>query len=505
LQNLINKIFWLLKQTLATILKLMRMAIKPVAYSALGGFVVLLVLAIVFLNSKPDLFAWHTTVLDQEFSYKMGFSRFDEYLEQEDKLFRQLDTLIKNDFVKYDRSSERGRFNRYAAGSLSSPERWVHNWNRTSSITLESPQAAVLLLHGMSDSPYSMRNLALGLKQQGMASLSLRLPGHGTLPSGLVGVKWEDMAAAVELAVVHLKQQYPEIPLYIIGYSNGATLALNYAMDAASGGLPQVDKMVFLSPSVRVSSFAMLAIWQSRIAHLLGLKKLEWQNVMLEFDPYKYGSFAINAGDQVYRLTGRIARRFRKLAANGQLVNLPQILAFQSVVDDTVSAPAVVKQLFLKLPTADNRLVLLDLNREADAIGLLKNSPSLSIAKLFERTDLNFELDLLTNITPHTLAVELRRKLAGGVQVEHIAEPLTWPNNLFSLSHIALPFPPTDPLYGNSPAEPSPGVSLGDLEFKGERSVLAIPGTALMRLRWNPFYFWMEEEITEFLTPVTTD
>ena len=58
----------------------------------------------------------------------------------------------------------------------------------------------MLLLHGMSDAPYSLRALGEALHARGFHVLGLRLPGHGTAPSGLVTATWEDMAAAVALA-----------------------------------------------------------------------------------------------------------------------------------------------------------------------------------------------------------------------------------------------------------------------------------------------------------------
>ena len=57
-----------------------------------------------------------------------------------------------------------------------------------------------------------------------------------------------------------------------------------------------------------------------------------------------------------------------------------------------------------------------------------------------------------------------------------------------SLSHVALPFAPGDPVYGAEPSTPSPGVHLGNLAWRGEKGVLKASPTALLRLRWKPFY-----------------
>lgn len=144
--------------------------------------------------------------------------------------------------------------------------------------------------------------------------IGLRLPGHGTAPSGLVTVKWEEMAAAVKLALGHLRDKTTGKPLYIVGYSNGAALAVQYVLATLENSrLPSVNGLVLISPSIGVTGLAALAVWQARIGHLLGLEKLAWNSILPEYDPFKYGSFAVNAGDQVYRLTTEIQSRLETL------------------------------------------------------------------------------------------------------------------------------------------------------------------------------------------------
>ena len=86
-------------------------------------------------------------------------------------------------------------FNRYVAGSRSDPDEWTTNWNMT--FVLEprgAPTGGVLLLHGLTDSPYSLRSLAEVLAGDGRRVVGLRLPGHGTAPSGLLQFELEDLA-----------------------------------------------------------------------------------------------------------------------------------------------------------------------------------------------------------------------------------------------------------------------------------------------------------------------
>ena len=66
---------------------------------------------------------------------------------------------------------------------------------------------------------------------------------------------------------------------------------------------------------------------------------------------------------------------------------------------------------------------------------------------------------------------------------------LAWPPGVFSLSHVAVPFPMNDPLYGTTPdLGEDYGIRLGRLDPRGERGVLLMSVDDLMRLSSNPFF-----------------
>jgi alpha-beta hydrolase superfamily lysophospholipase len=110
------------------------------------------------------------------------------------------------------------------------------------------PNFGILLIHGMSDSPYLLKHFGDELARLGGLVIGLRVPGHGTIPSGLVRVQWEDMAAAVSLAMEHLQQKLGERPLYILGYSNGGALALHHTLTSLENDAVRTpDRIVLMS------------------------------------------------------------------------------------------------------------------------------------------------------------------------------------------------------------------------------------------------------------------
>jgi hypothetical protein len=64
---------------------------------------------------------------------------------------------------------------------------------------------------------------------------------------------------------------------------------------------------------------------------------------------------------------------------------------------------------------------------------------------------------------------------------------------------VALPFPPEDPLYGQGPPGKEDFIFLGQMAIQGERGLLKIPYNFLVRLRYNPFYAFLETRVLEWL------
>ncbi len=475
--------------------KTVKWIVKHVATVGVTTMVILITVFVLYLNNRADLDVWHLVHLKKEFTTRSDVETFADYLTIEDALFEELDKRI---YAKVDKQSD-SDISRFTRGSRSDPERWDRNWNRTFVLDAEEPNAAVLLIHGMSDSPYSMRNLALKLHEQGASVVCLRVPGHGTAPSGLVHVRWQDMTAAVRLAMQHVHDQAGDKPIVIIGYSNGGALAMEYALNTLDDpGHTKPDGVVLISPAIGVTKLAAFAVWQGRLGRVTTLNKLVWNSIGLEYDPFKYGSFAVNAGDVTYRLTKRIQDRINTLKADGKLDELPPVLAFSSALDATVSTRALVDRLFMRLPPGDHELVVFDVNRTATIKSILTNDPDPHLDALLDDADLSFTLRLVTNRNPSSEDLMLRSRVPGKEERDTNL-PFTWPQGVYSLSHIALPFPESDPLYGRIKSDLNPGIQLGAMEMRGERNMTRISASSVLRLHWNPFYDYLEQRVVDFV------
>jgi alpha-beta hydrolase superfamily lysophospholipase len=454
-----------------------------------------------FLWSGPELQPWHRAHLPAEFTAadlaEGRITNLVQYRERERELMEQV--RMETGPV-LDKDGHRP-LNRFAAGSLSDPNVWQYNWNRT--FILEprgTPVGGVLLLHGLTDSPYSLRSVGLALVARGYRVVGLRLPGHGTAPSGLLTFAVEDLEAATRLAMRDLQQSLGAgTPVFMIGYSNGAALAVSYTLSArGDSALPRPAGLVLISPAIGITRLAALGRIRTGLSELQGFGRAAWQVIETELDPYKYQSFSWNAAGETKRLTSGLARRIAALASDGPVRDLPPMLVFLSTVDSTVQAPAVLDSLLGRLAPDGHELVLFDVNRFSIVQPLLVADPAPLTRRLMTQGTLPFALTLVTNRPDSLQAVERRVPALGGTTTERPLG-LSWPTHVFSLSHVALPFPPDDPLYGYAAQRTTRHIQLGRIEVRGENGVLNVPGWMLTRQRSNPFHAYMLERIESFL------
>ena len=464
----------------------------------LGALLAFVVGDLFLSRSLPDLKPWHTLYLQNEFTASMddGFFSWPDYLQLEERLFGELRELEQTVFLPQLDIPE----NRYRPGGNPMARRLQRDWNRSFVLKAENPRATALLVHGLSDSPYSMRAIGQILLASGITVYGLRMPGHGTIPSGLDNVAWQDWLAAVRIAGRHIGEQHPDLPFYYVGFSAGAAVGIKYTIDVikeSSGRLP--DQMFLLSPALGVSAFARLANLQRVASRFRYFEKSRWLSVTPEYDPFKYSSFTKNAGRQISLLISEVFAGLDKLVQKGRIDKLPPITSFQSVVDQTVITLDLVDKLYGVINNPKSELILFDVNHISFFEDYLTYSTEDIAASLHEQSREHFTFTLVSNAVSRTRRVEARSWIQSDPQPVVRTLALTWPNDIYSLSHVALPFPADDPVYGYA-ASGASGQSLqtlGNIAVRGEKGVLRVSAGDLLRLRSNPFLPYIKQRILE--------
>jgi alpha-beta hydrolase superfamily lysophospholipase len=289
------------------------------------------------------------------------------------------------------------------------------------------------------------------------------------------------------------------LPLHLVGFSNGGALAMKYALDAIENPqLTRPDRIVLISPMIGITAFARFAGFAGWPAILPAFAKAAWLGILPEFNPFKYNSFPVNGARQSWRLTQALQQQIVRQARAGQLVNLPPILTFQSVIDFTVSTRAIIASLYVHLPANGSELVLFDVNRDAKLGTLLRSASDTVLGRLLPAPPRRFRTTIITNAAVGSSEVVERVIEAGEVTEQERPLGLSYPPGVFSLSHVALPFPLSDGLYG---LEPDPaedyGVALGTVAARGERGALVVSLDSLLRMSSNPFFPYLLGRIEE--------
>jgi alpha-beta hydrolase superfamily lysophospholipase len=473
----------------------------------LAAALVLIVATIILLRAfdarrQPPLEPWHRP-LSAEFRAKDATDRstLADYLKIEEAVF----TEMEREVVAKVPTTEREIYNRYSAKSVVNPARLPKNWNHTTEVVPEGEvRGGVLLLHGLTDSPYSVRAEAELYAKEGFYALALRVPGHGTVPGALTTARWQDWRAAARLGARHVRGRVPApLPFHIVGYSNGGALAVQYALDALEDpSLPRADRVVVMSPMIGVTRFSGLATriarWVTTLGRVPYFEQSLWMDIQPEYNPFKYNSFPAFAGQQTTQITGEIQASIEREAQSGRIKQLPPILAFASLVDSTVETWATVDALFGKLQDNGSELVLFDVNRSAVALGFLKNNFDARLTALLANTGRRYRLSLVTNARAGSPDAVARTLAPGSAEAAETPLGLAWPPQVFSLSHLAVPFRLDDPLFGLSPdMAVDYGLRLGLMAPRGERGVLTVPIDQWMRLNCNPFFGYVETKIRE--------
>lgn len=471
------------------------MRARALRYLKRTGLVVV-VIAVTLLGVRawdslggPPLEPWHTVVPEEMTIAEMDKASWADYLAHEDKLFRALRSEIAEDLDPEDKTA----INRYFEGSPIFPGNFSQDWNRSYEILPSgTPVGAVVLIHGLTDSPYSLRHIARHYAARGFVAIGLRVPGHGTVPAALTESTWEDWMAATRVAMREARRVAgPTLPVHMVGFSNGGALALKYSLDTlADPALPRADRLVLLSPMIGVTQFARFAGLAGIPAILPSFAKAAWLGIVPEFNPFKYNSFPVNGARQSFELTHALQDQIAEKAKAGKLMGLPPVLTFQSVLDFTVSTRAIITAFYNLMPDNGSELVLFDINRGTPFGGLFTRAADTALNTMLPAPPRDFRTVIVTNAGPGNPAAVARVLDPGATEDRVVPLGVDYPADVFSLSHVALPFPVTDSLYGATPdpGDENFGVHLGAIAARGERGALIVNLDSLLRTSFNPFF-----------------
>jgi len=205
-----------------------------------------------------------------------------------------------------------------------------------------------LLVHGLTDSPFSLRSVAESLRSAYPCALirSVLLPGHGTWPGDTLKMNHHDWRKIVDYGVNSFRQEEAVQELHLVGYSTGTSLTVDYLnRHPVADGQPREDKIqsvVMMAPAVKAnSSVAFLAPWVRHVT--------TWMSHHQERDAARYESFSYNAAAEFYLLT-------KDMVQPDKALNIPVMMV--ATADDTTVKASAAREFFCYNNPAERKLLL---------------------------------------------------------------------------------------------------------------------------------------------------
>ncbi|MER7200148.1 alpha/beta hydrolase [Streptomyces sp. NPDC056656] len=223
----------------------------------------------------------------------------------------------------------------------------------------EGGEVGVLLCHGFTGSPQSLRPWAEYLAERGLTVSLPLLPGHGTRWEDMQVTGWQDWYAEVDRALRELRDRCSQV--FVFGLSMGAALALRLA--AKHGD--EVAGLVLVNPGNKVHGLAAHALPVAR--HLVRTTK------GIASDIAKEGSTEIGY-DRVPLHAAHSLRNFFRIV-DRELPQVTQPLVVLHSTQDHVVPPVDSARVLSRISSTDVEEILLEqsyhvatLDHDADRI-----------------------------------------------------------------------------------------------------------------------------------------
>ncbi len=179
----------------------------------------------------------------------------------------------------------------------------------------------LLLIHGLADTPFLFRDLADRLAARCVRVRAILLPGHGTRPGDLVTAESDQWIDSARTHARGLSDQVDR--LYVGGHSLGGAIATVLALED-----PSVQGLVTFAPAWELDGLRDV-LWLGTLAEPF----IDFIEHEPEPNPVKYETLAVNTGDEMGEILGRVQS---ELEARRSIDDLPLLLVAteaDSVID----------------------------------------------------------------------------------------------------------------------------------------------------------------------------
>lgn len=309
------------------------------------------------------------------------------------------------------------------------------------------PKVGVLMFHGLSDSPFTLRDPARAIAEGSCVwTRVMLLPRHGSAAEDLIGVSRNAWRESVAQAVKSFSEGVDY--LYLGGFSTGGALVTEYAWTHPE----EISGLVLFAPLFKInSSIDWLAPWLAPI--------IDWLDYNEPDDYGKYAAIPVPAIAEAYKLASEV----RELVADTP-ARFPVLVALaeeDATVDSSVTVELFKRSMQLQ---EGSRLVLYSTTRKSSSAD---------------------QVAVINTILPE--------------------------QRIYGMSHMSVHGSPNNPYYGKAGSYRNCGWYFGDSElydecrtsksnwFGEQGDELAQRSVSAARLSWNPFFVELMGQVKVFL------
>lgn len=227
--------------------------------------------------------------------------------------------------------------------AANSPFEWKPDANKCSKNRQNRYTNGILMLHGLSDSPFHMQELAKHFLGKCYLVRAMLLPGHGTVPGDLLRTRYEEWIKAASYGINSFKDLVENITL--AGFSTGGALSVHQALKRND-----IKSILLFAPALKIKNEQIFL--SGTVETLSGVvDSLTWVDLAEDIDYAKYESFPINAAYQVYQLTLTTDRLLKR-----NKLSIPVFIAASK--DDMTIETARTIEFFSGLENKKSRMIL---------------------------------------------------------------------------------------------------------------------------------------------------
>ena len=182
--------------------------------------------------------------------------------------------------------------------------------------TLAGGKIGVLVIHGFTGSPVTVKPWAEFFNQQGYTVITPCLPGHGTTWQQMNESNWQDWYKEVEQSFIELQKTCTRI--FIAGFSMGGALALKLAQIRGS----EIEGLILLNASIHDRRF-ILKLTPLLKFILPSIKKGPTDIAKPNPPKHSYGRTPLKALDSLRKL-------WKSVVKDLYLIDLPLLVAYSN-------------------------------------------------------------------------------------------------------------------------------------------------------------------------------